>query len=249
MTKVDVAIQCCLYDVEKIDNTSQYSGNQGQYTDLIQYIDYRDREVNNSKIRSVHPEYQVENFYSDRNGQNNKTTSSHYKNRQLICENNANPYILWNAQLRGRHDFNVGCRSRYCRRREQKVNCINQYSEHRKDKCENTNLHYDRHEQMVRSSHYQKGQDRQKTHTSLYHYSVCRKQAKNKCNQYMKNIESGKTFTLILINSDLECELDTILISTFDFSFETKKCMHNYKSENFGFNWRVKDCYCYSHYI
>lgn len=193
--KIDVAIQCCIYDVQKVDNMSQYSGNQGQFPDLTHYIDYRDHQVNNIRIHSVQPEYRTENPYSDHYGQHNKTTSSHHKNRQnLINDSNANPYILWNAQLRGRHDLNVGCRSRYSRRREQKVNSTNQYSEHHNDKCENTNQYCDSHEQIIRSSHYQKEHNRQKTHTSLYHYSICREHAKSKCSQNSR-IESGKNYT------------------------------------------------------
>lgn len=205
--KIDVAIQCCFYDdVPKIDNMSQYSGNQGQFTDLTQYIDYRDHQLNNFNIHSVYPEHKAENLDSDCYGQNYKTTSSHYKNRHsLICEDNANPYILWNAQLRGR-DLNVGCRSRHSRRREQKVNSTNQYSEDHKDNCQNTNQYCDRREQIIRSSHYQKGHSRQKTHTSLYHYSVCREQAKTKSNQNSREIESSKTG--IRINSHVESELE-----------------------------------------
>lgn len=226
---------------------SQYSGNQGQFPDLTQYIDYRDHQVNNIKTHSVFPEYKSFNLCNDRYG-HNKMTSSHHKDRQsLISDNHGNPYILWNAQLKGRHDLNIGCRSRYSRRREQKVNCTNQYSEHHKDKCENTNHSSDRHEHIIKSSHYQKGHNRQKTHTSLYHYSVCREHSRNKCNQNFKMADSGKT--KIRNNSDLESELGTITITFFYFRVETKKCMHSYKSENLGFNWSVKDCHCYSHYI
>ncbi|XP_026328383.1 uncharacterized protein LOC113236497 isoform X2 [Hyposmocoma kahamanoa] len=178
--KIDVANQCSSYKVQKVDIMCQCNENQGQFIDFTQYIGFQD-QVNNIKIHSVHPEYKAE-LYSDRYGQNNRSTSNHYKNRQnIISENNANPYILYNTHLKGRYDLSGGCRSRYSRRREQKVDNTNQYSENNKDKLENTKKYCDRQEQMIRSSHYQKGCSRQKANTSLYRYYVCRDHAKYKC--------------------------------------------------------------------
>lgn len=196
--KIDVPIQNCFCDVQKVDNVSQYSGNRGQFIDLTHYIDYRDLQVNNIKMHSVHPEYKAENLFNNHYGQNNKTTSIHYKNH-VINDHNACPYILWNTQLRRRHDFNVGCRSRYSQHREHKVNSTNQYCEHCKDKLKNSNQFCDRHDQMIRNSHYQKEHSRHKTHASLYHCSVCREHAKNKYS-YNKVAESGEK--VIRINND-----------------------------------------------
>lgn len=179
--------------MQKLDNMSQYSKNQEQFIDFTQYVDYQDHNFNNLKTHSVHPGYKTE-LYSDCYGQNNKTTMNNNKNRQnVISENNASSYILCNMQRKGRHDWNVGCRSRYSRRREQKVHSI-QYSESNKDKLENTKQYADRQEQMIRSSHYQRGHNRQTTHTNIYHYSVCREHAKNKFS-HRKVAESGKTVT------------------------------------------------------
>lgn len=196
--KIDVPIQNCFCDVQKVDNVSQYSGNRGQFIDLTQYIDYRD--LINIKMQSLHPEYKAENLLINPCGQNNKTTSIHYKNH-VISDHKASPYILWNTQLRRRHDLNVGCRSRYSRHREHKVNSTNQYCEHCKDKWTNSNQCCDRHDQMIRSSQYQKEHSRHKTHASLYHYSVCREHAKNKYS-YNKVAESGEK--VIRINNVLE---------------------------------------------
>lgn len=188
MKKFNAAIQCCFYDVPKMDNVSQYSRYQGPFTDIKKFIGYREHQINNLKLKNVYPE----NLYNEHHAQN-RVTSNNHKTHQCSISKMTNKNLDWNGQLRGRYDLNDG-RFRYNKRREHTVNITDQYSVCHRDKSENTNYQY------------QKGHHRPKTHTSLYHYSVCGDHCRHcgldKCKEYSK--------IAIRFTNDLQFTIGTI---------------------------------------